>query len=292
MKTILVTGGAGFVGSSIIKELKKRDNDCVIKSLDNYTSGYASNHIEGVEYIEGDTWDIDTIETLEAFQPDLVFHFGEFSRIVPSFEHPELALKSNQYGTLQVLNYCLRKKAKLVYSGSSAIFGNDMKDQHLNPYSWSKAKNIELIHNFKDWFGLQFAICYFYNVYGPGQILNGTYATVIGIFEKQFAQSLPLTVVSPGTQTRAFTHISDIVSGVLLVASQGEGDRYFLGNTENVSILDVADMFGSTYTLIPERRGERVKSVIHESRARTELGWIPKVELRKYIKEQCTKFTS
>ena len=280
----LVTGGAGFVGSNLIKTLIDNKHVKAIVSLDNYTSGNTTNHVEGVEYIRGNTWDIMDVVRLTDFAPTVVFHFGEFSRIVQSFDNPELVFRSNLMGTALVIQYAVQKNAKLVYSGSTAIFGNGMVDQHLNPYAWTKAKNVELLSNMHNWYGLRYACCYFYNVFGAGQISSGPYATVIGIFEKQFRDGVPLTVVSPGTQTRAFTHIDDIIRGVMLVAEHGLGDDYTLGTTENISILDIARMFrGADIAFIPERRGERKSSCILYSRARKELGWSPVKRVENYI---------
>lgn len=283
MRHVLVTGGAGFVGSNLIKTLLGQKGVDRITSLDDYSSGSHANHHDGVTYVHGHTADIEQL--LCDLTPDTIFHFGEFSRIVPSFDDPDRTFSANLTGTFRVILYAIRRDAKLIYSGSSSIFGNDMEDQHLNPYSWCKAKNIELIRNAAQWFRLRFAICYFFNVFGPGQISTGPYATVIGIFERQFAANEPLTVVRPGTQTRAFTHIDDIVQGILLVADKGEGDRYFLGTDENTSILEIVGMFGSEHVFVSERRGERLQSIIHESRARTELGWSPVHTLSNYIRE-------
>ena len=286
----LVTGGAGFVGSALIRDLV-RVSERVI-SLDSYESGSVANHVPGVTYLRGSTAAWDAHQELVDFAPTHVFHFGEFSRIVPSFDDPELVLESNLTGTHRIVMYALRKGAKLVYSGSSAIFGDSMRDQHLNPYAWTKAKNVELIRNFGEWFGLKYAIAYFYNVYGPGQISTGAYATVIGVFERQFREQRPLTVVEPGTQTRAFTHISDIVAGLRLVAERGDGDGYFLGTETNVAILDVVAMFESDFVMVPERRGERLSSQINASRAREELAWAPRVDLASYVAEvraRCSK---
>ena len=279
---ILVTGGAGFIGSNLICELKKLYENVNIISLDNYISGKVENHIEGVKYIKGNTWNIKEIKELQNFNPKYVFHFGEFSRIVLSFEKPNETFQSNTFGTQQILQYCVEKNSKLIYSGSSAIFGNKMKDQNLNPYAWTKSKNIELIHNYKDWFGLNFAICYFYNVFGPNQISTGPYSTVIGIFEDQYKNNQSLTIVEPGTQTRCFTHIEDIIDGIILVAEKGNGDKYFLGTKENISIINIAKMFNHPYILIEKRKGERDTSSIIESKIQ-ELGWNPKHNIRDYI---------
>lgn len=285
---ILVTGGAGFIGSNLIYELKKLYENVNIISVDNYTSGKVENHIEGVKYIKGNTWDIKFIEEIQNFNPKYVFHFGEFSRIVLSFEKPNETFCSNTFGTQQILQYCIEKNSKLIYSGSSAIFGNKMKDQNLNPYAWTKSKNIELIHNYKDWFGLNFAICYFYNVFGPNQISTGPYSTVIGIFEDQYKNNKPLTIVKPGTQKRCFTHIKDIIDGIILVAEKGSGDEYFLGTKENISIIDIAHMFNWSYIFIDKRKGERETSTLIKSKI-DELGWNPNYNIKDYIKKIITK---
>lgn len=276
---ILVTGGAGFVGYNLISALIKRDDVEEIISLDNYSSGFENNHVqhEHVFYIKGNTWDIDSILIIKHFQATHVFHFGEFSRIVLSFQKVSKTFQSNGYGTQQVLEYCVQKNAKLIYSGSSAIFGEGNSD--LSPYAWLKAKNIELIKNYEKWYNLSYSICYFYNAYGPRQIKKGEYATVIGIFEDQYKKKEPLTIVGDGLQTRIFTHIDDIVEGIIQVALYGNGDNYHLGHHKSISILDVAKMFNTSYVFIPERRGERRHSIMQESRAESELNWKAKKEL-------------
>jgi UDP-glucose 4-epimerase len=280
---VLITGAAGFIGTNLCKTLINLYKDIEIIGLDNYNSGSKENHIETVKYIEGNTWDILKIEDLKNFKPKYIFHFGEYSRIVQSFEEPTKTFFSNTIGTQQVLEYAVKNDSKLIYSGSSAIFGNDMKDQHLNPYAWTKCKNIELIHNYKDWYNLNFAICYFYNVYGPKQICKGNYATVIGIFEDQYVNNKPLTVVSPGTQSRCFTHIDDIIEGIIMVAKNGNGDHYYLGNEKSYSIIDIAKMFNSNYILIHKRRGERESSKLIISDNIQNLGWKAKIEIEDYI---------
>jgi UDP-glucose 4-epimerase len=283
MLKILVTGGAGFIGSSLIKKLKTLyDESIKIISLDNYSSGSPKNHTTGVLYINSNTWDILNIIELKDFKPDYVFHFGEFSRIPQSFDEPNKVFKSNTFGTQQVIQYCINKDCKLIYSGSSAIFNNDY---NATPYTWTKAKNIELIKNYQEWFNLKYSICYFYNVYGPGQITEGSYATVIGIFEKQYLENKPLTVVRPGTQTRCFTHIDDIVNGIIAVAVLGSGDGYHLGCKDEISVIDVTEMFDTNYVFVKERRGERTRSsYIENNKAETELNWKADRKLSDYIK--------
>lgn len=279
---ILVTGGAGFIGSNLIKRLNTPQNNIV--SLDNYSTGYIKNHHKGVTYINGNTWEILDIEELKYFKPDIIFHFGEYSRIHQSFQEISEVYSSNCLGTQQVLEYALINNSFLIYSGSSAIFGDDTK-KNLSPYAFTKSKNIELIHNYNKWFNtrLKFAICYFYNVYGPGQIQTGNYATVIGIFEEQYKNNLPFTVVKPGTQKRCFTHIDDIIDGIILVSEKGEGDGYLLGNNEEYSILDIVKLFDTDFVYLQERKGERYKSAFYDSKT-IELGWSPKNSLKKYIK--------
>lgn len=285
---ILVTGGCGFIGSNLIRQLISSWKNVEILSIDNYSTGTKENEIKNsdhVTYLNLSTWNILENEVCLSFQPKYVFHFGEYSRIVTSFDEPSKTFQSNILGTQQILEYCIKKKAKLIYSGSSAIFGNCMSDQNLNPYAWTKSKNIELIYNYKQWYGLEFALCYFYNVYGRNHIKEGKYATVIGIFEHQYENNLPLTIVSPGSQSRIFTYIDDVIEGVMMVALYGDGDDYFLYHNESYSMMEIKNLFGREYpyTLIKKRKGEREKSTIFTSRAITELNWNPKVSLRNYI---------
>lgn len=282
MKNILITGGAGFVGCNLIKKLIETYEDIFIISLDNYSSGSTNNHIidKRVIYIKGNTWDIQYIKEINEFNPDTVFHFGEFSRIHLSFELPNNTFWSNTIGTQQILDYCIKKNSKLIYSCSSAVFN----DEDSSPYVFTKYSNINLVKNYNKWFGLKYAITYFYNVYGSKQICEGPYSTVIGIFEKQYKDKIPLTVVEPGTQSRIFTHIDDIVSGLVLIAEKGEGDKYLLSSNDKYSIFEVVNLFKTNnYITIPERKGDRPTSVKLESRTENELGWSSKKLLSDYI---------
>lgn len=289
MKNILVTGGAGFIGTHLIKKLKDLYTDSVIVSIDNYFTGKISNHVNGVVYIKGNTCDISELLSWNVslgtnWVPDIVFHLGEYSRIVKSFADIDIVWESNIYGTKKVIDYCIKHSCKIIYAGSSSKFGNNGADENLSPYAWTKAKNIELIKNYGEWFGLEYAICYFYNVYGPGQIQEGPYSTVIGIFERQYKNNEPLTVVSPGTQSRDFTHIYDIIDGVVLVGKNGKGDGYMIGSGSPVTILDVVNYFNAPYVIIPERRGERLSGQATTTKMFDEFGWIPKYRLDNYIK--------
>jgi UDP-glucose 4-epimerase len=280
MNNILVTGGAGFIGSNLIKSLIKKHKNINIVSLDNYFTGSIENHIEGVEYIQGNTWDANIIFKNRTF--DTVFHFGEYSRIVQSFRDINTVSKSILYGTPTILNLCKRWNAKLIYSASSSKFGNDGKDENLSPYSWMKSKMVELIKNYGEWFNLKYEICYFFNVYGPGQIMSGDYATVVGIFERQFKAGKKCTVVYPGTQSRDFTHINDIVSGLLLASQRNDNYEWYLRSGINVTMIDLAEMYGD-WEMIPERRGERFTSEYFESDTEEKLRWKPVHSLTDWI---------
>ena len=280
---VLVTGGAGFIGTHLIRNLLSSNQNMHVVSLDCYSSGSEKNHIdhERVLYLKGNT--ADKMEFPLNFSH--VYHLGEYSRITGSFKDIIQVQKSNQTGTFNVLEYCVKTNAKLVYAASSSKFGNDGADENLSPYAWMKAKNCELIRNYHQWFGLKYAITYFFSVYGPGHVSTGDYATVIAIFEQQYLKGGPITVVKPGTQKRDFTHVDDIVKGLQLVAEQGEGDGYLLGSNTPYSILEVASMFNMPINYLPERQGERFHAQEYESRARTELGWRPAQNLPTYISD-------
>jgi UDP-glucose 4-epimerase len=277
---ILVTGGAGFVGSNLIKNLLKNDNN-QITSLDCYFTGKLDNHFDGVEYVEGYTWDVQDIFKNRQF--DVIYHFGEYSRIVHSFSDIDFVSDSILKGTPKIIEFANKTSAKLIYSASSSKFGNDGKDENLSPYAWMKAKMCELIKNYNVWFGLKYEICYFFNVYGPRQIYTGNYATVVAIFERQFREGNQLTVVRPGTQTRDFTHVEDIVRGVMKASQANLNHEWFLRSGKNVSIIGLAEMFGS-WIFVDERRGERFVSEEFETDTRELLDWQPINELEDWVK--------
>lgn len=281
---ILITGGCGFIGSNLIKALLKKYTNIQIYSIDNYLSGYKKNQINDkrVLYLDNSSININEIPIVNQVKFDILFHFGEYSRISTSFEEPNIVFENNLTGTYQVLEFCRKKKCKLVYSGSTSIFGNNMKDQHHSPYSWSKAKNIELIKNYHKWYNLQFTIVYFSNVYGAGQICKGKYATVIGIFENQYKNNQKLTVVKPGTQKRDFTHIDDTIDGILKASIGYYGDGYVIRTGTQYSILEVAKMFKTEIVFINEQRGNRTQSS-GSMKNMEKLGWKSKINLKNYI---------
>ena len=281
---ILVTGGAGFIGSNLIAYLIKHTAFNIV-SLDNYFTGSKKNHIKNkrVKYIRGENFNIDKILSKYKKHIKAIFHFGEFSRIYQSFLHVEKCLNYNLSGSYQVINFAAKNKIKIIYSASSSVIGNKGMDQNLSPYAWTKAKNIELIKNFNQWFKLKYEIVYFYNVYGPGQILNSRMSAVIGIFETQYKKRKSLTVVKPGSQKRDFTHIDDIVRGCYLAWKKGRQSEYMLGTNKQYSILEIAKMFHTKIRYLPPRNGERFGTSIPNNNAFTHLGYKPNVDIKKYI---------
>ena len=281
MKLIVVTGGAGFIGSHLCARLAQ-DGHRVI-SLDNYFTGSRENHIPGVEYREGHTKDI---EKFIPESPDIVYHLGEYSRVEKSFEDVEQVWDLNQYGTFAVLEFVRRRNAKLVYAGSSTKFSDGGLGRDQSPYAWSKASMTELVKNYGDWFGITYAITYFYNVYGP-QERAGSYGTVVAIFKEQYKRGLPLGVVAPGTQKRIFTQVQDIIDGLVLIGEQGMGDGYGIGSDENLSILELAKLFDREIVMLPERQGNRLQAAVDSTKTQT-LGWAP----RRSLKDDIATFVS
>ena len=260
---IVITGGAGFVGSNLISLLLKKTNHKIV-SLDNYSSGYRKNHVKNskVKYIYGDTKNISLILNRYKKKIHSIFHFGEFSRIYQSFLKFNECIESNSIGSHAVFNFCLKNKIKLIYSATSASLGNSGKDKNLSPYAFSKSKNLELLENLKKWFKMNFEIIYFYNVYGPKQIRVGSMATVIGIFENYFLRKKPLPVVKPGNQSRRFTHIDDTVEACFNAWKKNKCRHYSITNKIDYKIIDVAKMFNSRIKLLPPRKGERFASAM------------------------------
>jgi UDP-glucose 4-epimerase len=262
-KIIIVTGGAGFVGSNLINILLRRTKFKLI-SIDNYSSGSKKNHIKSprVKYINADTKDISKVLNLYKKDINSIFHFGEFSRIYQSFLKMKECINSNTIGSHEVFNFCLSNKIKLIYSATSASIGNKGNDKNLSPYAFTKAKNLELLENLKKWFNFKFEIVYFYNVYGPGQIKIGSMSTVIGIFEDQFRKKMPLTVVRPGSQSRRFTHINDTIEVCYHAWKKNECKHYSISNRKSYTIIEVAKLFDTKIKLLPPRKGERYASAL------------------------------
>ena len=253
---IIITGGAGFVGSNLISLFLKKTKHKII-SIDNYSSGKKSNHIKNkrVKYIKGNTKNISLILNLKKNKIKTIFHFGEFARIYQSFLKMNECMDSNSVGTHAVFNFCLSNKIKLVYSATSASLGNDGRDKDLSPYAFTKSKNLELLENLKKWFKMKYEVVYFYNVYGPKQICYGDMATVIGIFEDHYKRKKPLTVVKPGNQSRRFTHIEDTVKVCYLAWKKNQCRHYSISNKKSYTIIEVAKLFKSKIKFLPSRAG-------------------------------------
>lgn len=278
-KTILVTGGAGHVGSHIIEELIKNPDNKII-SLDNYFNGRESNHFSGVEYRRGHTKDIDK---LIPENPDLVFHLGEYARVSPSVNEPALVYDLNILGTFAVVEFCRQRKIKkLLYTASSTKFAIEGDGRHQTPYSFTKATNVDLINNYGRWYNLPYAICYFYNAFGPREKGNGLYSTLIARFQELYLQNKPLTVTKPGTQKRNFTYVKDLAKGAILVAQKGQGDGYTLANPHTYSVIEIAQAFGGPIEYIDNDPGRR-ESDTGPDKARSELGWNTTLDVLDYI---------
>ena len=280
LKKILITGGAGFVGSHLCERLAQDKNNDVY-SLDNYSMGSVNNHVANVTYIKGNT---ENISDLVNFSPDMVYHLGEYSRVEQSFDDIQKVWQYNKNGIFAVLQFVRKSGCKILYAGSSTKFGDGGLGRSASPYAWTKATNTELVMNYGDWFNVPYAITYFYNVYGEREIQIGKYATLIALFKEKMKNGEPLTVVSPGAQKRNFTHIDDIVDGLILVGENGYGDEFGIGSEESFSILEVAQMYGDEIQMLPERRGNRMNSDVLSDKTKA-LGWSPKRKLKDYINE-------
>ena len=281
---IIVTGGAGFVGTNLIKLFLKKTKLKII-SIDNYSSGKKSNHIENnrVKYIKGKTVNINKL-IKNPKDIKSVFHFGEFARIFQSFSKMNECIDSNSVGSNAVFNFCLKNKIKLIYSATSASLGNNGNDKNLSPYAFSKSKNLELLENLKKWFHFKYEVIYFYNVYGPHQICKGPMSTVIGIFEDHYKRGKPLPVVKPGTQSRRFTHIDDTVNICYYAWKKNLCRHYSIANKKSYSVIEVAKLFNSKIKLLPKRLGERYASaLINKNLSNKMYKHFGKISLKDYI---------
>ena len=281
---IIVTGGAGFVGTNLIKLLLKKTKYKIV-SLDDYSSGTKLNHIRSprLKYIKGKTVNISKLIRNNR-RINSVFHFGEFARIYQSFVKMNECIDSNSVGTNAVFNFCLKNKIKLIYSATSASLGNKGNDKNLSPYAFSKAKNLELLENLKKWFNFKYEVIYFYNVYGPHQISKGQMSTVIGIFEDHFKRGKPLPVVRPGTQTRRFTHIDDTIQVCFIAWKKNLCRHYSIANKKSYSLIDVAKMFNSKIKFLAKRPGERYASALTNKNLSNKMyKYFGKIKLKDYI---------
>ena len=283
---IIITGGAGFVGTNLLKYLLKKTQYQII-SYDNYSSGSKKNHIKDkrVKYLTAHTKKISEILNKRKKNIIALFHFGEFSRIYQSFLKMDECIESNSIGTNAVFNFCMKNKIKLIYSATSATLGNNGNDKNLSPYAFTKSKNLEMLNNLKKWFNFKFEIVYFYNVYGPHQICNGEMATVIGIFEDHYKKNKPLPIVRPGSQSRRFTHIEDTVKACYSAWKLNKLRHYSISSKESFSIIDVTKLFKSKTKYLPKRPGERYSSSLtNVNLSNRVIKIFGKIKLKEYIK--------
>jgi len=260
---LIVTGGAGFVGSNLIEILLKKTKFKII-SIDDYSTGKKKNHLNDKRliYLRCHTKNIS--KKLNKYKNKIhsIFHFGEFARIYQSFLKMDKCIESNSIGSNEVFNFCLQNNIKLIYSATSASIGNNGLDKNLSPYAFTKAKNLEMLENLKKWFNFKYEIIYFYNVYGSKQISSGSMATVIGIFEEQYKKNKPLTIVKPGTQSRRFTHVKDTVEACYYAWKKNKCRHYSISNKKSYSIIQVAKIFNTKIKYLPPRPGERYSSAL------------------------------
>jgi len=286
MRNILVvTGGAGFIGSNLIYELLKFKKFNII-SVDNYSSGSSKNHIKNkrVKYLKGSAKNIEILLKSYIGKIHSIFHFGEFARIYQSFKKINECFSSNVEGSSNVFNFALKNRIRLIYSATSASLGNKGKDMNLSPYAFSKAKNLELLENFKKWFNFRYEVIYFYNVYGERQICKGDMATVVGIFEDHFKNKKNLPVVRPGTQVRRFTHVSDTVKACIFAWRKNKSKHYSIASKQSFSIIELAKLFKSKIRYLPMRKGERFLSALTKTNLNNKIVRLSaKIKLKDYI---------
>ena len=285
MENVLVIGGAGFVGSNLCKRLLKQNlNVC---SYDNYFTGLDSNHHSSVDYFEGDTIDINNVDFGRCFSH--IYHLGEYSRVEQSFDDIDIVFKFNMQSIYPVLKFVKHNNAKLIYSGSSTKYGANGENSTASPYAWTKKTNSELVKVFCEWNNLDYAISYFYNVYGDNELSEGKYSTLIGKYMNLIASGeSKLPVVSPGSQTRNFTDVRDIVEGLYLIGKDGYGDEYGIGSDQSYSVLDIVKMFNCEAFFLSERKGNRMSAPLKTKKTKS-LGWECKFNLPDYIKKKLSK---
>ncbi|MBI4979435.1 MAG: NAD(P)-dependent oxidoreductase [Spirochaetes bacterium] len=280
MKKVLVTGGEGFVGFHLCKKLMEMG--CEVSSIDINLAKDTTRRIPGVDYVTDSTENIQKVYAGRTF--DMIYHLGEYSRVENSFKNIEQTGISNVKGTFEVFEFWRKQRCKILYAGSSTKFAQYSSDKETSPYAYTKARNTEMVEMYARWFDLKFATTYFYNVYGPKENETGDYATLIGIYKYKMRTKQNLAVVKPGTQKRNFTHVNDIVAGLVLVGEKGEGGDYGIGADDAYSVLEIAEMFGGTIEYLPERVGNRMTAELRSQNTK-QLGWTPNELIKNYIEK-------
>lgn len=279
---VLVTGGAGFVGTNLVKKLHELGNEVLV--IDNYSAGKERNHITGVTYINEHTKNIRTVLRNISFVPEIIYHLGEYSKIAPSFQQVATVFDYNIKGSFEVLQYVREHNIPLIYAASSTKLAAEGENH--SPYSFFKSLIVQLIRNYANWYGINYSICYFYNAYGEYQdTWENEWKTVVGVFEEQWRNNQPLTVVGDGSQRRDFTYVGDIVNGLIMAANKIENDEYQLGTGKDYSILEVAQMFGDNIIFTPPRLGDRRSGLADAKLTQEKLGWTPTMSLDKWVEK-------
>ena len=282
---LIVTGGAGFIGSNLISELLKFKKFRVL-SIDNYSSGLFKNHIKNkrVKYLKGNTKNIEVLLKGYIGKIHSIFHFGEFARIYQSFKKIDECFSSNIEGSSNVFKFALKNRIRLIYSATSASLGNNGEDMNLSPYAFAKSKNLELLENLKKWFNFKYEVIYFYNVYGEKQIYKGDMATVVGIFEDHFKKRKKLPVVRPGTQVRRFTHVYDTIKACIFAWKKNKCKHYSIASKQSYSIIELAKLFRNKIKYLPKRAGERYTSALTKINLNNKIIRLSaKIRLKDYV---------
>jgi UDP-glucose 4-epimerase len=279
---ILVTGGAGFIGSNLCERLVSDGHD--VTSLDNYFTGRKENHIDRVKYFEGHTKNIASLFPTEKF--DLIYHLGEYSRVRHALNEPEVVYDLNTHGTFHVLEFWKKLNSdghicKLIYAGSSTKFADGVDGISLSPYTAAKYANTLQVQNYAKWYNLPFAITYFYNVYGPRELGN-EYGTIVEIFKQNYLNNKPHQINAPGTQGRNFTHVYDTVEALVLIGLKGEGDEHGIAADEYVTLLELATLYGGDIIMHEQTKSSRNQSQIKNDKIKA-LGWQQKNKLKDYV---------
>jgi UDP-glucose 4-epimerase len=273
---VLVTGGAGFVGTNLIKRLLKDGHE--VRSIDNYSTGLKSNELEGCTYSVGDIQNVGVMDR----DFDIVFHMAAIARIQPSFERPQDYIQTNFNGTYEVVKFCTDNKIPLVYAGSSSTHSGRFK----NPYTFSKDLGEDIVTLYQTHFGLLASITRFYNVYGPHHLKEGGYTTLIGAWERRLELGLPLVINGDGSKRRDFTHVEDIVDALIrIMEQQAWGLSFELGRGKNYSVKEIAEAFEGEVVFAEDKPGEAQETLCQDLLAKKMLDWSPKLDIIEYIKE-------